>query len=528
MQLDQLTVHLRARSPWEAMELGTALVRRHAMAIWKPWLLLGLPLFALCNLAAWALDAMWLAVLAMWWLKPAFDRIPLWVISRATFGSVPGTSETLRAQLRWGWRPLLHYLGWRRFGLARALYLPIELLEGGHGAGLRERRRVLGGTVYGNAALLGAVCLHFEAALGLGAIAAILMFVPVDELPETLRAGWALIGEQTPWWAELGFNAIAWAATSVVEPFYVGAGFGLYLNRRTQIEAWDLELVFRRLRQRLRAAATAFAVLLAMAAAVAPARAQEREPTPRVPMAAPVATQPADAGEADEDKPEAATPVSVFGAQRVDDARFRQAVQRAYADPLLSGERRVTRWEKRRSFEREPAAAPDLSWMQGLAAAFALVGEWALWIIAGLLLLVLAATAPRWWPWMRGALRRQPPAAESAVEVAALPLAEALPEQVVAAARRLWREGRQRHALALLYRASVDGMARRAGTTLPPGATEAECLRVSRRLPDAEERSLFARMVKVWQYAAYAQRLPDEAEFEALLGQLQQRYGWAA
>jgi hypothetical protein len=36
------------------------------------------------------------------------------------------------------------------------------------------------------------------------------------------------------------------AAVAFVEPFYVAAGFGLYLNRRVELEAWDLEQEFRR------------------------------------------------------------------------------------------------------------------------------------------------------------------------------------------------------------------------------------------------------------------------------------------
>ena len=40
---------------------------------------------------------------------------------------------------------------------------------------------------------------------------------------------------------------------SAIEPFYVGAGFGLYLDRRTQIEGWDIEIAFRRMRLRLQA-----------------------------------------------------------------------------------------------------------------------------------------------------------------------------------------------------------------------------------------------------------------------------------
>ena len=38
----------------------------------------------------------------------------------------------------------------------------------------------------------------------------------------------------------------------------------------------------------------------------------------------------------------------------------------------------------------------------------------------------------------------------------------------------------------------------------------------------------FYQPLTVAQYAAYAERLPDDDEFEALLGELQQRYGWVS
>ena len=31
-----------------------------------------------------------------------------------------------------------------------------------------------------------------------------------------------------------------------LEPFYVAAGFAMYLNRRAELEAWDIEQEFRR------------------------------------------------------------------------------------------------------------------------------------------------------------------------------------------------------------------------------------------------------------------------------------------
>ncbi len=64
MKIEDLTVALRPRTAWEAVELGTALARRHAAAVWKPWLLLSLPVLLLVNALGWAIDAMWLAGIA--------------------------------------------------------------------------------------------------------------------------------------------------------------------------------------------------------------------------------------------------------------------------------------------------------------------------------------------------------------------------------------------------------------------------------------------------------------------------------
>lgn len=565
MRIERLDVVLRARSAWEAMELGSALVRRHAGAIWKPWLLFTLPLFALLNLGAWAIDQIWLAGLLLWWLKPVLDRIPLFVISRGVFGDVPRVRDTLRAQWRWGWGPMFGYLTWRRLSPARTVFLPLELLEGASAEQQRQRRRTLGGAVYGHALLLASVCWHFELMLCLACIAAILMFVPVDLLPETLRAAWALIGEENPAWADIGLNFFGWLAMTVIEPFFVGAGFGLYLNRRTELEAWDVEMALRRLRERLSGAAPLLLLALVLLGAPAAAlRAQTAAPGSDGPVAAdphalppePATEPPHDTANAagdgaamgDPDKAQddgededddAAEPVAlddVFDPDPAADARFDRAADRAYEDPLLSGKRSIGYWKKRDRDEEQKEKKPDAKKTDtGMGAAlfasvgrvFAFVAEWGMWLLAGLLVLVLLLTVRHWLPWMRGSVRRRAPAAAPVAHAPVL-APEPLPDDVPTRARRLWREGQHRNALALLYRASVQTVCERANLVLPPGATEAQCLRASRRLPEETDRSLFARMVRTWQYAAYAGRLPDDDAFDALLDELQRQYGWRA
>ncbi|TYT26803.1 DUF4129 domain-containing protein [Luteimonas viscosa] len=526
MRLDQVRVELRPRLPWEAVELGMALVRRHAGAIWRPWAAATLPLFVLLNAAAWAIDALWLAALAMWWLLPLFDRIVLFVLSRAVFDEPPTPSQTLAAQRGWGWRGIGARLSWARLSPWRCIAMPVELLEGIEGEALRARRRIVIDGIQGHAFLLALVCQLFVLSLLASLLSLVLMFVPAELLSESARAMWALVVDEPPRGAQLAFNAALWLALSIIEPFLVGAGFGLYLSRRVRIEAWDIELALRRMRARLaQVAGLALAtcllglVLLAPppAAAQATQRIQdERERAAHLPPKSP------EAGPVDG---EASTLERVFGEDAVvDDRPFRQAVKRAYEDPLLDRSRVERSWERRdRSEPEPPSKAPP--WLLAAGRVIAVIGEYGLWLLLGLLLLALALTAKRWWPWMRGL--RAAPTPESAIVQVAAPDAEALPADLAAAARRLWREGRPRRALALLYRGSVEAMVARAGVTLVPGATEAQCLRASRGLPDADDRNAFARMVRVWQYAAYARHLPAEEEFESLLGELSQRFGWA-
>ncbi len=527
MQLESVRVELRPRSAWEAVELGMALVRRHAAGIWRPWAMVTLPVFALVNAAAWALDMLWLATLAMWWLLPVFDRIPLFVLSRAVFADAPTTRQVLAAQRTWGWRPMPGILTWRRFSPWRAATLPVDLLEGLQGEGLRARRRVVGTGIQGHAVLLTVACHLFVGVLTLSLLSLALMFVPTELFSESLRAMWSLVFEQPPKGAQLAVNGVLWLAMSVVEPFFVGAGFGLYLNRRVRIEAWDIEIALRRMRARVAASAIALCAALSFALLVPhPAAAQAMQRIEEDRERAMHARQAQAAVEDDGSSDARPTLPEVFGADAVvDPAPFRESVERAFKDPLLDRKQTDKVWEKRNPDEEKTPDTSDMpALLVALAKLFAIIGEYGLWLAVGILALLLAATAKLWWPWMHGIARERRP--ESEVQLASVALPETLPDDLATTVRALWREGRRRRALALLYRGSVEAMAERAGITLVPGATEAECLRASRRLPDAEDRGAFAGMVRTWQYAAYAERLPDDGEFDALVSDLSQRFGW--
>jgi hypothetical protein len=564
MKIESLTVALRPRTPWEAVELGTALVRRHAAAIWKPWLLLTLPVFVLLNAAAWAMDTLWLAGLAMWWLKPAFDRIPVFVLSRAVFGDVPSTRQTLAAQRDWGLSWLPGYLTWRRLSPLRSSNLPVDLLEGARGSDARERRRALGAPVNGISMLVMLVCLHFEFAVFLGLASLAFFFIPDEYVREVLGRAWA-VTKEAPVWLALLSNALAWVASSLIEPFYVGAGFGLYLNRRTEVEAWDIELAFRRLRERLLRGVAPLMLVFALGMAFAPgithaqdagddaqsAAAEEEETedeeAPRVTLEQ-VFGRVADGrglrdGVDAQMTPQPAPPPTIAssgggatgtqggaaggGRALAGDGSLRRAVGKAYADPSVTPKRKVVTWKKRDAKKPEPEKKRQPPPLGRLGEIIATVGEYGLWVVVLALVGVLLATAPRWLAWFRRGLARGEREADDVRRERADEPPAPLPEDIPSAIRRLWREGRQREALALLYRASVETMLARTQAVLVPGATEAEVLRVSRKLPLGEDRDAFARAVRTWQYAAYAHSFPAGDDFESLLTDLASRFGWS-
>jgi hypothetical protein len=241
MRLESITLHLRPRRPYEAMDLGVRLLQHNAWAVYRAWLAFVVPL---CLAALTLLSVNFaLATLVIWWLKPLYDRIVLFVLARAVFGEPTGLRDVSA-----GWRSLIGSgliwaLTFRRFDFARSFMLPVYMLEGLKGKRCRERSRVLQKNTRGDAVLLTVAYVHIEQALFWSAIMLLLLLVPqYSSLPVW---GW-FGGEEQPMAASLLFGAVYIAVLAVVEPFYVASGFTLYLNRRVALEAWDIELDLRR------------------------------------------------------------------------------------------------------------------------------------------------------------------------------------------------------------------------------------------------------------------------------------------
>nr|WP_175429333.1 DUF4129 domain-containing protein [Lysobacter enzymogenes] len=200
-------------------------------------------------------------------------------------------------------------------------------------------------------------------------------------------------------------------------------------------------------------------------------------------------------------------------------------------DPTVAPKQKQTVWKSRAEADKPKTErrrdSRDFDGFKGLSGGLATGLELALWGVVALVVGALLFSMGRWLGWFRGGAFEEEPA-PGELRNAALAEPEPLPDDIPTAIRRLWQGGRARDALALMYRAAVESMAQRAQVTLVPGATEAQCLRASRKLPLAEDRDAFARAVRVWQYAAYAQTLPGGDDFDDLVALLSRRFGWAA
>jgi hypothetical protein len=243
----------------EAIDLGCAMARTWWRPVLAAWLPLYLGATVLMHLAFYGNPIA--AILVLWWLKPLFDRAALDVLARAVFGEHPGVRDVLKAV--WKSPGLLSSLTLYRFDLARSFNLPIWHLERLSGRDASRRANALHGRSRRYAVWATIVFVHFEQVVIMLALwGAIDLFTPEPYDAEFgLKA--LLDGNKALWeqWLYAGFYA---TAVTLIEPFYVAAGFALYLNRRTQLEAWDVELALRRYARRERTAPIAAIVALAL------------------------------------------------------------------------------------------------------------------------------------------------------------------------------------------------------------------------------------------------------------------------
>ncbi len=240
MQVDAIAIRLRRRSNLEAADLGVRLCQSVPRSIYACYFAVALPIIALA-LATFEI-ATWVPPLILWWLKPWLDRTILFVLSRAAFGQPTAVNDLWNAKRHVWFGQFLLTLTWRRLSPWRSFTQPVYQLEGlSFGARGRRIRQIRSGKAGAGLLITGAYAM-IELALTFALLSLLFWFAPTGTEPD-LSLLFTDEGERQ---FELAV-AIAYAVViGLIEPFYVAAGFALYLNRRVELEAWDIEQEFRR------------------------------------------------------------------------------------------------------------------------------------------------------------------------------------------------------------------------------------------------------------------------------------------
>ena len=490
MRLSDATVAIRPRTTWEAMDLGVLMCQQHRRLLMTSWAIVTLPVYALLSLLLW--DSPSLVVIVFWWLKPAFDRLPLYILSKALFGETPTLKQALRQWPAVLKPQLFASLTWRRLSLSRSFLMPVVQLEGLAGEARAQRLRVLLQRNGRAAQWLTVIGVHLETVLWFGLMALIYLFVPQQVELEWDWQALIAVAENDWLWFEHLVNFLYPLLLIVWEPVYVACGFSLYLNRRTILEAWDIELVFRRIRQRLSSAAPALLLLaLVLLPPAPPAWAAEDNTAPDSPR---LLNQPL-TSEASRDSIEAILEAPPFkNPQTITRYRFGEEPDEAAENKEPAGWLKdFFKWLASQRFDTAATLIEALLWA----------------CLTGAIVWLAWRYRERFQARPDGRSKKQPPMERPApVQMFGLDIREeSLPDDVAASAEQLWATA-PRDALGLLYRALLSRLHHEFGIALKAADTEGQVLH---RIEQLQQQNLLAfsqKLTQHWQNVAYGHRPP--------------------
>jgi hypothetical protein len=492
MDLRNLTIRIRPRTPWEAIDLGLLMGRQWWWPMARLWLLLTAPLLVLSLTLPKELG--WIGPTLYWWGKPLWERPLLYFLSQSIFAQPPSLRQSLRMawpQLR---RDALASLLWRRFSPERAFNAPVTVLEQLRGQARQRRLAVLSGrdaTVAGRCFF---VILHIEGFLLLATWLFLYMMLPQGVELSLVSLPHLLDTRAYQW-----INALTyWACSTAVAPFFVAVGFASYLNRRIWLEAWDIDIAFRQLAQRLTPPPLNRGLLSLLLALC---------------LLAPMASPPSHA-----QSPQLQEPVKEQEQEQAP-SKLTPELARQQAQAVLAGEdfhQKSAYYDHRwRWKSKEDPGEPNLrfEWLATALAAFAKVLEILLWILV-LGLVAWVALHYRDLLARFGYCASAPRAQLQITQAFGLDLRpENLPADVAGTAWHWIQAGRMRDGLGLLYRASLIELLQR-GLQIRDSDTEANCL----QLLQAQAAQLqltpssagyFTQLTHTWQRLAYGHEAPE-------------------
>ena len=528
-------LYLRRRSVWEAVDSG--------ILLWRCCFFYFIPFFALpawiiaCGLRLLPGKWVYFSYLALWWLKPLFDRLVLHVVSRGFFGSPDATAtpgdprNAVRGKSRF--RGLLKGLGgdlfrglagdllWRRFSPARSARMPIRVLERVSRNHYRLRRKSLaaGGLDFGT--LITILGFIMEGMLLFGEIMFVIMITQIFSPAAFEYMGDNLESMEIFIFAAFCLNFI------FVESLYVCMGFGLYINSRVEVEGWDLQLLFRKFAERgpalketpaLKATSKTgsssfgtgarplllgclfLALLSGPAVHGAYADAGEQDSPPPLGPPPPV------------EAPAPLPPIQYFpdGFPSANEKALGD-LEKILASPDFGGEKEGWGIRLKNAPKRTETPHIDLApWVEKIRQIFGFMLRFiAVCVIAGFAIFAL------FWFLKNRRKGRALFRKNGKSYVNSLVPVES-PEKLFARAEEFFHLGRLREAWAACLSGCIGAYSRYRSLSFPADATEYGCLDLVRRSLPGEAGS-FGDLVQSWILFAYGGRIPAEGDFERAL-----------
>jgi hypothetical protein len=243
MELNQLSFVARLRSPWQVFDLTQLFIRPHFMTLLVMYLIMAVPVAIVIAL----IFSPAIATMVVWWLKPIFERPILDYLSKCSFSQALSIRSSLRSISAVGWKNAILALTLFRFSPNRAYLAPVEQLEGQSGGRSVKRKNLLKGRCDHKQTFWLMLCAHLELLIILILFLMVYNFIPqgINIDAQFFSAGFNIEA------FDLVYSIIYVIAVSLVAPLFATGGFLMYLNSRIKLEAWDIELAFKRIATRL-------------------------------------------------------------------------------------------------------------------------------------------------------------------------------------------------------------------------------------------------------------------------------------
>lgn len=499
MDLSRITIKPRVRNPYESIDLGLIMAKSWWKSLYLSWFIPSFIVYVTLSIIFY--EDNWLALLLTWWLKPLWDRVPLYIASRKLFNDDIEVKEIIKALPKIYSNDIFAWLLWRRFSFTRSFDMPVTVLESQKHAQRKKRLDILHQDTSNAASWLTIVCVHLEMIISIGVIGFFILLVP-DEVDMNLMS--LIIDED--FIANLITNIVTFFSMTLIAPFYVMAGFALYINRRIKLEAWDIEIRFRHLAEK-HSNKTNFATLCFIFISCLS-----------------VLTLPND--------------VYAKSSESLTPEKSSVIINEILKGDDFHKEKKVTGWRLKNSKETKPDEEVP-QWLiliielleflfgdeeseedkKGFTVANLL--EMFLWLIIIVsvsyliyrVLKYLDVISPK-----NSKTKLTSPAAPDVLFGLDV-RKDSIPEDVKKQTMLLWNKGQHREAIGLLYRSTLSLLIHRFLFEFYHGYTEQECSNVVQKSDNKPLRDFVSQITSTWQQIAYAHSIPLEQQIISLCNQ---------